>query len=104
MEEFVIDDEFLVDVDVEFDWIIDGEKHQVITQMDHPAFNALKQHLMRRGLLEEVDALTDYPVGLVTMRFSINNKIFEEGEYIAGAKRMKQHLERKVNFPPVLYP
>ena len=104
MEEFVIDDEFLVEVEVEFDWITDGEKFRVSTQMDHPAFNALKQHLIRRELLEEVDALTDYPVGLVTTRFSINNKIFEEGEYIAGAERTKQHLERKVNFPPVLYP
>ena len=100
MDRFVIDPEYLNRVDVKFEYTINNDHTTVNSMVDHPAFIAFKRYLIAFKLLAEPVNGDSY----VLVPFSINEKVFNVGEIISTGAELQQLIDKKVNFPPVLYP
>lgn len=71
-----------------------GPNGTIAKSVDHPSFNALRQHLSRNGYIK----IPDYPCwngDRVTKAFYLNDVFFDVGEKFLSASAMKWEMKSR---------
>lgn len=91
---FMIKEEYLTSCNEAFTWISPtghGPSGTISKQVDHPAFTALRQHLVAHGYIE---IQTRWVNGDSVLKpFSLNEVYFAVGEKFVCASAMSNHLK-----------